>query len=159
MNYDCGCVLIKNATIHRAAYAQAASYLAHHERGLASGNDPRGNFGLELSRGFRALKVWMLLKEHGIEKYRRLIRQNIAQCLYLAQLIDNQPLLELIAKPVMNVVCFRFNPKDAPMPEDVLNFINKEILMRLHEQGIAAPSYGLLQRIVGPDCRPNHPQQ
>ena len=142
MNYDCGCVLIKNATIHRAAYAQAASYLAHHERGLASGNDPRGNFGLELSRGFRALKVWMLLKEHGIEKYRRLIHQNVAQCFYLAQLVDNQPLLELIAKPVMNVVCFRFKPEG--LTNDELNALNKEILMRLHEQGIAAPSYGLL---------------
>ena len=61
---------------------------------------------------------------------------------YLAQLIDNQPLLELLAKPVMNVVCFRFNPKG--LSDEALNALNKEILMRLHEQGIAAPSYGLL---------------
>ena len=142
MNYDVGCVLIRDETIHRAAFAQAASYLAHHERGLASGIEPRGNFGLELSRSFRALKVWMSLKEHGIEKYRRLIGQNIAQAFYLAELIDNQPLLELLAKPVMNVVCFRFNPKG--LSDEALNALNKEILMRLHEQGIAAPSYGLL---------------
>ena len=142
MNYDVGCVLIKIATIHRAAYAQAASYLAHHERGLASGIDPRGNFGLELSRGFRALKVWMLLKEHGIEKYKRLIHQNIMQTKYLGQLVENQPFLELLAKPNMNIVCFRFNPKG--LSNDALNALNKEILMRLHEQGIAAPSYGLL---------------
>ena len=142
MNYDVGCVLIRDETIHRAAFAQAASYLAHHERGLASGIEPRGNFGLELSRSFRALKVWMSLKEHGIEKYRRLIGQNVAQAFYLAELIENQLLLELLAKPVMNVVCFRFNPKG--LSDETLNALNKEILMRLHEQGIAAPSYGLL---------------
>ena len=142
MNYDVGCVLIRDETIHRAAFAQAASYLAHHERGLASGIEPRGNFGLELSRSFRALKVWISLKEHGVEKYSRLIGQNVAQAFYLAELIDNQPLLELLAKPVMNVVCFRFNPKG--LSDESLNALNKEILMRLHEQGIAAPSYGLL---------------
>jgi aromatic-L-amino-acid/L-tryptophan decarboxylase len=82
------------------------------------------------------------LKEHGVEKYSRLISQNVAQTFYLAQLIDNQPLLELLAKPVMNVVCFRFKPKG--LSDEALNALNKEILMRLHEQGIAAPSYGLL---------------
>ena len=60
----------------------------------------------------------------------------------LAELIENQLLLELLAKPVMNVVCFRFNPKG--LSDETLNALNKEILMRLHEQGIAAPSYGLL---------------
>jgi aromatic-L-amino-acid/L-tryptophan decarboxylase len=142
MNYDVGCVLIRDETIHRAAFAQTASYLAHHERGVASGIEPRGNFGLELSRSFRALKVWMSLKEHGIDKYKRMISQNIAQTFYLAELVDNQPLLERLSKPVMNVLCFRFNPKG--LSDDALNDLNKEILMRLHEQGIAAPSYGLL---------------
>jgi aromatic-L-amino-acid/L-tryptophan decarboxylase len=142
MNYDVGCVLIKDEAIHRAAFAQAASYLAHHERGLASGIEPRANFGLELSRGFRALKVWMSLKEHGIEKYRRMIHQNIQQAAYLGELVENQPLLELLAKQTMNLVCFRFNPKG--LSEDELNRLNKEILMRLHEQGIAAPSYCFL---------------
>ncbi len=143
MNYDVGCVLIKDEAIHRAAFVQAASYLAHHERGLASGIEPRANFGLELSRGFRALKVWMSLKEHGIEKYRRMIHQNIVQTQYLGELVDNQPLLELMAKPTMNIVCFRFKPEG--LSDDALNVLNKEILMRLQEQGIAAPSYCFLQ--------------
>ncbi|MBL7818796.1 MAG: amino acid decarboxylase [Saprospiraceae bacterium] len=142
MNYEVGCVLVRDENIHRSAFAQAASYLAHHERGLASGIEPRSNFGLELSRNFKALKVWMLLKEHGIEKYRRLIRQNIAQIKYLSELIDNQMFLERLSEPVMNVLCFRFNPKN--MSDEHLNMLNKEILMRLHEHGIAAPSYGLL---------------
>ena len=61
-------------------------------RGLASGHWLH-EYGLQTSRGFRALKVWMALKEHGIEKFGRLIDQNIAQAKYLASLIEAEPAL------------------------------------------------------------------
>lgn len=144
MPYEIGCVLIRDKALHRAAFGLQPSYLLSHERGLAAGPDPITNYGLELSRGFKALKAWMSLKEHGIEKYARLIRQNIAQCFYLGQLIENEPLLELLTPVTLNVVCFRYRPEQH-MPDEALNALNKEILMQLHERGIAAPSYTLLQ--------------
>jgi aromatic-L-amino-acid decarboxylase len=143
MPYEVGCLLVKNKTDHRNAFAYEPNYLLSHERGLASGPDLVSNFGLELSRGFKALKVWMSLKEHGIEKFRALILQNIAQAFYLESLIKNEKNLELLTPVTLNVVCFRYNP-NRQLSQSALNILNKEILMRLHEEGVAVPSYTFL---------------
>jgi glutamate/tyrosine decarboxylase-like PLP-dependent enzyme len=140
--YEVGCLLVKDKDLHRNAFALQPNYLLSHERGLAAGPDSISNYGMELSRGFKALKVWMSLKEHGIGKFAQLIRQNIAQAFYLGSLIEKESLLELLTPVTMNVVCFRFNPQT--LPESELNALNKEILMRLQEEGVAAPSYTLL---------------
>jgi aromatic-L-amino-acid/L-tryptophan decarboxylase len=142
MNYEVGCVLIKNAEAHRGAFTSNVNYLLQHESGLSAGPDPFSNYGMELSRGFKALKVWMQLKEYGLEKYVRLVRQNISQAKYLAGLIEADPQLELLADVSMNIVCYRFHPED--VSEEKLNVLNKAILMQLHTEGIAAPSYTLL---------------
>ncbi len=142
MNYEVGCVLIRDASAYRAAFSSPVNYLAAHERGLSAGPDPFSNYGMELSRGFKALKVWMLLKEHGVEKYARLVRQNLEQARYLGGLIGKEPRLELLTSITLNIVCFRYNPGGTE--EKALNALNKEILMQLHEKGIATPSYTLL---------------
>ena len=140
--YEVGCVLIRDKDKHRSSFELQPSYLFSHERGLSAGPEPIGNFGLELSRGFKALKIWFCFQEYGRKKYEDLIRQNIAHCLYLADLINQQPELALMAPVPMNIVCFRFI---APTwSKDELNVMNKEILMQLHEQGIATPSYTVL---------------
>jgi glutamate/tyrosine decarboxylase-like PLP-dependent enzyme len=142
VNYEVGCVLIRDAQLHREAFATAVNYLTAHERGLSAGPEILTNFGMELSRGFKALKVWMSLKEHGIHKYRKLIRQNLQQAQYLAESIEKESHLELMASVPLNIVCYRYNPGN--LTDEELNIINKELLMRLHEQGIAAPTYTLL---------------
>ena len=137
--YEAGVVLVKDAKVHRSAFALQPDYIHNYERGIAAGPELTSNFGIDLSRGFKALKIWMSLKEHGIEKFERLIRQNIQQAQYLKNLVSNDPLLQLMAPVSMNIVCYRFNPglDDA----EQLNEINTEILIQLQEQGIAAPSY------------------
>jgi len=142
VNYEVACVLIRDAAIHRDAFATSVNYLVQHERGLSGGPDPMSNYGMELSRGFKALKVWMSIKEHGIERYQYMVRKNLRQAQYLAGLVQASPSLELLAPVPLNIVCFRYNPGGCN--DEQLNSINKEILMRLHEQGIAAPSYTLL---------------
>ena len=142
VNYEVGCVLVRNGEAHRNSFATPANYLASHEKGLASGPEPFSNFGMELSRGFKALKVWMSLKEHGIEKYKSLVRQNIQQAFYLGSLIEQETNLELLTEVAMNIVCYRYNPGGLSIDE--LNKLNKIILMELQERGIAAPSYTIL---------------
>lgn len=142
VNYEVGCVLIRDGRVHRDSFATPANYLASHERGLAGGPEPFSNFGMELSRGFKALKVWMSLKEHGLDKYKMLVRQNIQQANYLGELINQSAQLELLADVSLNIVCYRYNPGNLP-PEE-LNSLNKNLLMELHERGIAAPSYTIL---------------
>ena len=142
INYEAGCVLIRDAAAHQKAFAQQANYLSKHERGLAAGPDTFSSYGLELSRNFKSLKVWMSLKEHGIEKYSQMIRQNIAQAFYMQAQILKQENLEMLAAVRLNIVCYRYNP--GGMNNEQLNELNKEILMTMQERGIAAPSYTVL---------------
>jgi aromatic-L-amino-acid decarboxylase len=143
VNYDVGGVLIRNPQAHKEAFEINASYLAHHERGIIAGDLNFNHLGIELSRGFRALKVWMMLKEQGLEKYSRLVRQNIQQARYLVELVQANDQLQLMAPVPMNIVCFRFYKEG--LSADKLNALNKEILMQLHESGIAAPSFTVIK--------------
>jgi aromatic-L-amino-acid/L-tryptophan decarboxylase len=141
--FEAGCALVRDRRAHRAAFALTPEYLEHAARGIASGSLWFSEYGPQLSRGFRALKVWLSFKEHGLDKYGRLIDQNIAQAHELAALISADARLELMAPVVLNIVCFRYR---APgMSEAALNAFNEELLIRVHESGIAAPSYTTLE--------------
>ena len=140
--FEAGCTLVRNRSAQRAAFALTPEYLKHAERGLMSGALWFSEYGPQLSRGFRALKVWLSFKEHGLEKFGRLIDQNIAQAHELATLVNARPELQLMAPVVLNIVCFRYL---APgLSPEQLNDFNEELLIRLHESGIAAPSYTTL---------------
>ncbi|MER8497625.1 aspartate aminotransferase family protein [Mesorhizobium sp. M1312] len=135
--FEVGCALIRDAASHRNTFAVTPEYLESTPRGLASGQWLH-DYGLQTSRGFRALKVWMALKEHGIEKFGRLIDQNIAQGHYLSTLIEAEPLLELVAPPNINIVCFRY--RGDRLTSEALKALNTEIMLRLQEEGIAVLS-------------------
>ena len=110
MPFEAGCALVRSEHAHRHAFSLTPEYLAHAERGLAAGKLWFSDYGVQLTRGFRALKVWMSLKEHGVAKFGRLVQQNMAQAQYLAKLVDDAPLLERLAPVQLNIVCFRYNP-------------------------------------------------
>ena len=135
--FEAGCVLVRDAAAHRGTFAVSPEYLESTPRGLASA-EWLYEFGLQTTRGFRALKIWMALKEHGIEKFGRLIDQNIAQAQYLSGLIEAEPLLELVAPTTINIVCFRFRP--GGITGEALKALNVEIMLRLQEEGTAALS-------------------
>ena len=140
--FEAGCAIVRSDKAHRNAFSLTPEYLAHETRGLAAGHLWFNDYGLQLSRQFRALKVWMSIKEHGLDRFGRMIARNVEQAHYLGGLVEADPVLELMAPIGMDIVCFRFNPGD--MDDEALNSLNKEILMQLHEQGIAAPSYTTL---------------
>lgn len=137
MPYEVGCVLVRDGEKHRAAFATGASYLTAMDRGPAAGGLRFTERGFELTRGFKALKVWMSLKAQGVDAITRLIEQNVEQVRYLAALIEASPELELAAEVPLNVVCFRYRGASDEQ--------NKEILVRLQERGIAVPSGTTLQ--------------
>jgi glutamate/tyrosine decarboxylase-like PLP-dependent enzyme len=140
--FEAACVLVRDRKAHREAFALTPEYLERTERGLASGALWFSEYGLQLSRGFRALKVWLSIKEHGLDRFGRLIDRNIAQAHELAALVEAEPDLELLAPVATNIVCFRYNP--GGLGDGQLNALNEELLIRLHESGIAAPSYTTL---------------
>ena len=95
-------------------------------------------WGLQTSRGFRALKIWMALKEHGVEKFGRLIDQDIDHAHRLSALIEAEPDLELVAPTNINIVCFRYRPSG--LDSAAIKELNTEIMLRMQEEGLAAVS-------------------
>ena len=141
MPYEIGCVLVRHEEQHRKAFSLTPDYLAHGEGGLGlTGGDLPwfSDYGFQLSRGFRALKAWMSLKEHGSHKYARMIQQNIDQAHYLGELVKASPELELSAPVTLNVVCFRYVAPEMDNAE--LDELNKRIIIELQEQGVAVLS-------------------
>ena len=142
MPYEVGCTLVRDQKAHRATFNVTPAYLASFDRGIAAGGFPFAERGVQLSRGFRALKVWMSFKTHGTNAFAQLIHQNVRQAHYLAGLVTKHPQLELLAPAPLNIVCFRFK---APGKSDAeLNALNTEILLRIQESGVAIPSQTML---------------
>ena len=138
VQYDAGLVLVRREDLHREAFTLRREYLTAAPRGLAGGNPWPCEYGPELSRGFRALRIWFALKEHGLRRIAEKVEDNVRHAAYLAANIEAHPELELVAPVALNIVCFRFL---APgKTGDELQAINGEIVMDLQERGIAAPS-------------------
>jgi glutamate/tyrosine decarboxylase-like PLP-dependent enzyme len=112
-------------------------YLENAPRGIASGAWLH-DFGFQTSRGFRALKVWMALEEHGVAKFGRLIDQDLAHARYLEDRILATPNLKLCFPAAINIVCFRYDP--GGLPESALKHLNTEIMVSMQEAGLAAVS-------------------
>ncbi len=137
--FECACVLVRDAAMHRAAFASSASYIAAMERGVIAGGLPFAERGMDLTRGFKALKVWMSLTAYGADRLAAIIEQNVAQAQRLAERIERHPELQLMAPAPLNVVCFRYRPA-TELADDALDALNEEILLQLQERGIAVPS-------------------
>jgi len=134
VNYDAGCVLVRDPLLHRQAFARRPEYLRGKDRGLAGGDFWAVDYGPELSRGFRALKVWTHIKTHGIDAITDVIERNIEQAQYLESLVKASPKLEMLAPVPLNICCFRYK-FDTNSDQN-----NTDIVVQLQESGIAAPS-------------------
>jgi glutamate/tyrosine decarboxylase-like PLP-dependent enzyme len=93
---------------------------------------------VELTRSFKALKVWMRLRAIGTDTLGQHIARNVAQAHRLAALVQAHPELELLAPAPLNIVNLRYT---APGLDDTaLDALNREILISLQEDGVAVPS-------------------
>ncbi len=79
VGYDCGLALIADESAHRAAFAARPAYLKGAAEGLAGGDPWFCDYGIDLSRGNRALKVWCALEMFGEEAFAAAITRNCAQ--------------------------------------------------------------------------------
>jgi len=136
--YDAGCILVRDGDLHRSAFSMRPAYLGNLPRGLAGGEYWPCDFGPELSRGFRALKVWFALKQHGTRRFGQLIAQNCSQARYLANRIASEAELEILVPVSLNIVCFRY--RDPAISEACLDRLNETLVQDLQESGVAAPS-------------------
>jgi aromatic-L-amino-acid decarboxylase len=151
MPYDVGCALFKRPEDQIRTFSERPDYY-----NMDKDTPPQfADLGFELSRSFRALKVWMGIKEHGVAKYSMLIERNINQAQYLAELIKARPELELMAPTPLNTVCFRY--KDPSLPDAALDELNHNLNMGLMFSGAGAPSESKVKgRKVMRVCITNH---
>jgi aromatic-L-amino-acid decarboxylase len=139
--YDAGFVLVRDGALQRETFATAVNYLGRETRGLAAGDWWPCDYGPDLSRGFRALKVWFTLKVHGAEALGAVIAQTCALARELEARVLAEPALELLAPVQLNIVCFRYRGDNGD--DDA---VNAAIVADLQEGGVVAPS---LTRIDG----------
>jgi aromatic-L-amino-acid/L-tryptophan decarboxylase len=131
--YDAGCIVVRDTARQLATFASDAAYLRREQRGLAGGGIWPCDLGPDLSRGFRALKVWMTLLAYGADQIGTVAQHCCDVAQHLATRIDREPALQRLAPFALNIVCFRYNAAYADK-------LNADIVADLHEAGIAAPS-------------------
>ena len=141
MPYEIGVSLTRDPDAQTATYqptgAKPPAYLRSAEEGIATQTTYFADRGIQLSRGFRALKAWMSMKEQGTDRIGAAVGRNIDQARRLARLVEDHPDLELLAPVSMNVVCLRYR---GDAPDDRLDALNHDILVALQTRGIAVPS-------------------
>jgi glutamate/tyrosine decarboxylase-like PLP-dependent enzyme len=142
--YDAGCVLVRDGEAHRAAFAERPDYLAR-GRALAGGDPWPSDLGIDLSRSNRALKVWMTLKHYGLDRLGEMIAKNCAAARHLAAKLAQSEVFALAAPVTLNICCFRLKGQGGDEDDRRV----AEIVARLQESGIAAPS---TTRIAGRLC-------
>ena len=130
---DCGCLLYRDAEIARKTFAYTGSYA----RQLSS--DPIEGFAffeesMELSRRFRALKLWLSLRHHGLQAFRAAIRKNLDQAQRLATAIKSSDDFELVAPVELSAVCFR-HLATYDVSEQARNRFNLALLKKVVSRG------------------------
>ncbi|WP_242346494.1 pyridoxal phosphate-dependent decarboxylase family protein [Anaeromyxobacter terrae] len=109
---DCGCLLYRDRAAARRAFSHSGAYVQ------TSTEDPVEGFAffdesIELSRRFRALRLWTSLQFHGAAAFRAAIARDLAHAQRLAELVRREPRLELLAPVELSAVCFRVRGEDA----------------------------------------------
>ena len=137
--YDAGCILVRDQADQLATFAGEAAYLTPGTRGLAANAPWPCDLGPDLSRGFRALKVWFTVQSFGATALGAVAERSCAVARYLAERVAAEPELELLAPVPLNIVCFRYRT-GSDAESDTIDALNRTIVEDIQEAGIAAPS-------------------
>jgi glutamate/tyrosine decarboxylase-like PLP-dependent enzyme len=106
VQYDCGMVLIRDEKDHRATFAARPAYLAAQTTGVGEGDPWFCDYGTDLSRGFRALKVWTALRCYGRRALGRAITRNCELATLMGDIVQKADDLRLMAPVRANLCCF-----------------------------------------------------
>jgi aromatic-L-amino-acid/L-tryptophan decarboxylase len=130
-NFDCSAYFVKDNEALIRTFEILPEYLKTNEQEQV--NNYR-DWGLQLGRRFRALKLWFVIRHYGIDGLQHKIREHIRLAQNLAHIIDNSNDFELLAPVPLNTICFRFLPHDVDEPETI-DTINMDMLELLNASG------------------------
>ncbi len=128
--YEAGAALVREPGRLSASFRRPAEYLVHDDASPLLGPPGFNDRGPELSRSFKALKVWMGLKVHGRRAYAERVERDCGLARFLAEEVRRRPAFELLAEPVLSIVNFRYRP-DGSRGEDELGSLNRRIVNQL----------------------------
>jgi aromatic-L-amino-acid decarboxylase len=135
MPYEAGATLVRDPGRLGAAFRKFPEYLASDPESPFPGPAWFAERGVELSRGFKALKVWMGLKTHGRRAYAAAIENDVRLAHFLAARVVERPEFELLADTVLSIANFRYRPADRALSEAQLDRVNRQIINRLVGDG------------------------
>ena len=141
--YEAGSLLVKDASTLKCAFAVRHDVL---QDTIWGANHPNfSDHGVQLSRAFRALKVWVSVKTFGMGAFRHAVSNGMELARRAASYIQESRLLELLTPVSLGVVCFRVNPADADFDEQRLEKANRTVLARVFWEDRAFISSTLLR--------------
>jgi aromatic-L-amino-acid/L-tryptophan decarboxylase len=143
---DCSCILYRDPAQARAAFGLEADYI----RIIAQDSEEAfafWDYGPELTRRFRALKVWLMLSHVGTRALGKVIEQNCECASYVSELVEQSNDFELLAPTELSIFCFRYvppavkatyanaNPGERKSIDQDLNLLNEKILKAVQQGG------------------------
>ena len=141
--YEAGALLVKDVKTLENAFAVRHDIL---QDTIWGANHPNiSDRGLQLSRSFRALKVWMSVQTFGMAAFRRAVSKGMELAERAEAYVRESPRLEMLTPVSLGIVCFRFNPAEAGLNDEALEEINRTILARVFWDDKAFVSSTLLK--------------
>jgi glutamate/tyrosine decarboxylase-like PLP-dependent enzyme len=142
---EAGCALVRDPEALRKAFSYHPPYYHFEERAVNY-----VDFGPQNSRGFRALKVWLAMRQAGAAGCRRMIADDIALARALAEVVHANPELELMTQ-ALSITTYRCVPRDLrgrigePAVDEYLDALNRQVLDRMQSGGEAFVSNAVLR--------------
>ena len=132
-NFDCSAYFVRDPEMLIKTFEILPEYLKTKTRGQV--NDYR-DWGIPLGRRFRALKLWFVIRNYGIEGLQEKLRYHLKLTQDLARTIDIDENFEILAPVPLNTICFRYHPVDIN-DNDQLNDLNEKLLHAINQTGKA----------------------
>jgi len=126
---ECGCALVRDAAAMRDTFSLVPPYLRD-DTVLPWFSE----FGIQQSRGFRALKLWLTLKYAGIDGYRKALAADVALAQGLRRKLQESPDFDIVAAGPLSITCFRYHPRDGRSDAEV-DQLNRELLDAVQQDG------------------------
>src|SRR5262249_37246175 len=122
--FEIGCVLLRDRSLLKKTFRILPEYLADTQ--LAEEEINFCDYGIQLTRGFRALKLWLSLKTFGVAAFREAIQRGIEMAEMAEQALGNRARFEVISPATLGIVVFRFRPEGAT--EAQINEVNQKLV-------------------------------
>ena len=140
--YEVGGLMVKDVRTLERAFAGKCDIL---QDTIWGANHPNfSDRGLQLSRSVRALKIWMSVQTFGMAAFRRAVSNGMALTHRIEEYVEESPVLEMLTPATLGIACFRVNPANTDLGEDVLEEINRTVLARIFWEDRAFVSSTLL---------------